>query len=86
MEGKTKSKGAPGIDGETIEIFEANMEANIVKLRVKLPWFTYFNIYVKSKKAENRVMDSITRFIEEKLKFKVNKEKSIVDRPWNIGL
>ena len=33
------------------------------------------NIYVKSKKSANRVMESITKFIEEKLKLKVNKEK-----------
>ena len=42
------------------------------------------NIYVKSKKAANRVMESITRFIEEKLKLKVNKDKSTVDRPWKL--
>jgi len=42
------------------------------------------NIYVKSKKSANRIMESITRFIEEKLKLKVNKEKSAVDRPWKL--
>lgn len=42
------------------------------------------NIYVKSKKSAERVMASITRFIEEKLKLKVNKEKSAVDRPWKL--
>ena len=42
------------------------------------------NIYVKSERSANRVMESITRFIEEKLKLKVNKEKSIVDRPWKL--
>ena len=42
------------------------------------------NIYVKSEKAAKRVMTSITRFIEEDLKLKVNQEKSTVDRPWNI--
>ena len=42
------------------------------------------NIYVKTKKAANRVMESITRFIEEKLKLKVNQEKSTVDRPWKL--
>jgi len=40
------------------------------------------NIYVKSRKAAERVMESITRYLEEKLKLKVNKEKSAVDRPW----
>ena len=41
-------------------------------------------IYVRSRKAANRVMASITRFIESKLKLKVNKEKSAVDRPWKL--
>jgi group II intron reverse transcriptase/maturase len=40
------------------------------------------NIYVQSKKAGKRVMNSITDFIEKKLKLKVNREKSAVDRPW----
>lgn len=40
------------------------------------------NIYVKSKKAGDRVMRSITDFLENKLKLKVNKDKSAVDRPW----
>ena len=42
------------------------------------------NIYVRSRKSANRVMNSITRFIEEKLKLKVNKDKSTVDRPWKL--
>ena len=40
------------------------------------------NIYVKSERAGERVMQSITDFIESKLKLKVNIEKSKVDRPW----
>ena len=42
------------------------------------------NTYVKSRKAANRVMVSITRYIEDELKLKVNKEKSAVDRPWKL--
>ncbi len=42
------------------------------------------NIYVRSRKAAERVMGSITRFIEDDLKLKVNREKSTVDRPWKI--
>ena len=42
------------------------------------------NIYVKSKKSANRVMESITKFIEKDLKLKVNREKSKVDRPWKL--
>ena len=40
------------------------------------------NIYVKSKRAGERVMKNITAFIETKLKLKVNKDKSAVERPW----
>jgi group II intron reverse transcriptase/maturase len=40
------------------------------------------NIYVKSKKAADRVMQSITRYIEQDLKLKVNTDKSKVERPW----
>jgi RNA-directed DNA polymerase len=42
------------------------------------------NIYVKSRKAADRVMASVTEFIEGKLKLKVNKDKSAVDRPWKL--
>lgn len=38
------------------------------------------NIYVKSKRAGQRVFESITRFVEDKLKLKVNREKSAVAR------
>jgi RNA-directed DNA polymerase len=41
------------------------------------------NIYVKSKKSGKRVMDSISQFIEKRLKLKVNREKSAVDYPTN---
>lgn len=40
------------------------------------------NIYVKTRKAGMRVMKSVTSFIEETLKLKVNLNKSAVDRPW----
>jgi len=39
-------------------------------------------IYVRSKRAGERVMKSVSAFIEKKLKLKVNKEKSAVGRPW----
>jgi RNA-directed DNA polymerase len=39
------------------------------------------NIYVKTEKAGRRVKETITRFIETKLKLKVNEEKSAVDKP-----
>jgi RNA-directed DNA polymerase len=40
------------------------------------------NIYVRSQRAGQRVMESITRFITTKLKLKVNESKSAVARPW----
>jgi RNA-directed DNA polymerase len=40
------------------------------------------NIYVRSQRAGERVMRSITRFITTKLKLKVNEQKSAVARPW----
>jgi RNA-directed DNA polymerase len=40
------------------------------------------NIYVRSRRAGERVMQSLTRFITTKLKLKVNEQKSAVARPW----
>ena len=40
------------------------------------------NAYVKSQKAGMRVMASITRFVEKRLRLKVNREKSATGRPW----
>lgn len=40
------------------------------------------NIYVKSKRAGERVLESITRLLSRKLKLTVNQDKSAVDRPW----
>ena len=40
------------------------------------------NIYVRSRRAGERVMESLRRFLTEKLKLKVNEQKSAVSRPW----
>ena len=40
------------------------------------------NVYVRSKHAGERVMDSLTWFLERKLRLKVNQAKSAVARPW----
>jgi RNA-directed DNA polymerase len=40
------------------------------------------NIYVRSQRAGERVMESVTGFIGAKLKLKVNSAKSAVARPW----
>ena len=41
------------------------------------------NIYVKSARAGERVLTSVTRYLSKQLKLIVNREKSAVDRPWN---
>jgi len=41
------------------------------------------NIYVRSKRAGERVLASVTQFLAKRLKLKVNQTKSAVDRPWN---
>ena len=41
------------------------------------------NIYMRSQRAGERLMVSITKFLSKKLKLKVNESKSAVDRPWN---
>jgi len=41
------------------------------------------NIYVRSRRAGERVMASLTRFLNEVLRLSVNGTKSAVDRPWN---
>jgi group II intron reverse transcriptase/maturase len=40
------------------------------------------NIYVKSQRAGERVLASISRFLARRLKLQVNAAKSAVDRPW----
>ena len=40
------------------------------------------NIYVRSRRAGDRVLASMTRFLDTQLKLRVNQEKSAVDRPW----
>ncbi|MCZ8517841.1 transcription elongation factor GreAB [Paenibacillus filicis] len=50
---------------------------------MRFPRATYRNIFVASRRAGERVMESVIRFVEGKLKLKVNRDKSAVDRPWN---
>jgi RNA-directed DNA polymerase len=40
------------------------------------------NIYVKSQRAGERVLKSVTTWLDKKLRLKVNQSKSAVDRPW----
>jgi RNA-directed DNA polymerase len=43
-------------------------------------------VYVHSRRAGERVMQSITRYVERRLKLKINHEKSVVDRATNRPL
>lgn len=40
------------------------------------------NIYVRSRRAGERVLASVERFLNKRLRLMVNREKSAVDRPW----
>lgn len=40
------------------------------------------NVYVKSEAAGERVLESLKRFLDKRLRLKVNDRKSAVDRPW----
>jgi len=42
------------------------------------------NIFVRSRKSADRVMKNISKFIETKLKLKINRDKSKVGRGWEI--
>ena len=41
------------------------------------------NIYVRSRRSGERVLASIEQFLQDRLRLKVNRDKSAVDRPWN---
>jgi RNA-directed DNA polymerase len=45
-----------------------------------------FQIYVKTRRSGERVMNSLRDFIEKKLQLKINEEKSTIDRPWKLKL
>ena len=48
---------------------------------VRFPRSTLRNVYVRSRKAGERVKQGITAFLKRRLKLTVNEEKSAVDRP-----
>jgi RNA-directed DNA polymerase len=41
------------------------------------------NVYVRSKAAGERVMTSLERFLRDRLRLRINRDKSAVARPWN---
>lgn len=44
------------------------------------------NVFVRSERAGARVMAGLTRFVEKRLRLKVNHDKSVVDRPENVHI
>nr|WP_256128390.1 hypothetical protein [Desulfolutivibrio sulfoxidireducens] len=40
------------------------------------------NVYVRTRQAGEQVLASLTRFLADRLKLRVNVDKSAVDRPW----
>ena len=48
---------------------------------VRSPRATHRNVYVRSRRAGERVMASVSRFLTKKLRLKVNGAKSAVARP-----
>ena len=52
------------------------------RLGGRFPGATRRNIYVKSQRAGEHAMKAITAYLEQKLKLRVNRDKSAVARPW----
>src|SRR5512140_2003774 len=48
---------------------------------VRLPPATHPKVYVRSERAGQRVMASLTKFIQRRLRLRVNEAKSAVARP-----
>ena len=51
---------------------------------MKFPRATHRNIYVKTETAGARVMESVKKYLEKKLKLKVNPKKSKVERATRV--
>ncbi len=49
---------------------------------MRSPRATHRNVYVGSRKAGQRVLEGLRRFLRKRLKLQVNDQKSAVDRPW----
>jgi len=53
------------------------------RLGVRFPRATRPNVYVQSQRAGLRVMASLTRCLDDRLRWKVTQKQSVVDRPWH---
>ena len=51
--------------------------------RGRVPRATRRNIYVGSRRAGERLLNSLESYVTVKLRLKINQAKSAVDRPWN---
>ena len=82
-----KNKGAPGIDGMTVEELPGYIVLDELDKELERGGLHFVRfaddcvIYVKSKRAGDRVKGSVSRFITGKLKLKVNEAKSSVTQP-----
>ena len=76
----TNEEGVP--QGGPLSPLLSNIVLNELDWELKRRGLTFVryaddcNIYVRSERAGNRVMESITRFIERRLRLKVNASKS----------
>jgi hypothetical protein len=70
------NKGAPGIDGMTVEAFPAFAREEWPRIAHALMEDSNFIVLVKSAKAAQRVMASLIRYCEGRLKLVVNRAKS----------
>lgn len=70
-------------DGRVLQLIRRYLQAGVMERGLLFVRYADdCNIYVRSKRAGERIMQNMTMFIEKKLKLKVNHEKSAVDRPW----
>lgn len=44
------------------------------------------NVYVRSERAGARVREGLTRFVEQRLRLRVNEEKTVIERPENVHI
>jgi RNA-directed DNA polymerase len=72
-------EGTP--QGGPLDEFDRELEARGQRFVRFVPYADDCNIYVRSERARQWVMESVQRFITTKLKLKVNESKSAVARP-----
>ena len=71
-------EGTP--QGGPLDEFDRELEARGQRFVRFVPYADDCNIYVRSERARQWVMESVQRFITTKLKLKVNESKSAVAR------